>query len=100
MHIATAHLKSVSCYSQSRYHQTEKLPKELADDYERRTWAERLHINKDGNIFIPPMSFKHAIAEAAKFNSRKIPGERNATWTKHFEAGILVIDPLVLPMKK
>lgn len=47
---------------------------------------------------IPPMAFKNCIAEAAKFLSVQIPGKGKATWTKHFEAGILVVEPLVLPI--
>lgn len=96
---AIAHLKSISPYSQSRFHDTEKLPKEGAHDYEERTWKGRLHVNEKGNVFIPPMSFKNCLSEAAKFMSRQIPGKGKATYTKHFEAGVLVMDPLVLPIK-
>ena len=100
MKIAKAYLKSAAPYSQSRYYDVPKLEKELPKDYEERTWMERLHSTKDGNVFIPPMAFKNCLAEAAKYISMKIPGKRNATYTKHFEAGVLVTDPLVLPNKK
>lgn len=100
MKIAIATLESISPYSQSRHHETPKLERELPHDYEVRTWRERLHVDDNGHIFIPPMAFKNCIAEAAKFLSRQIPGKGKSTYTKHFEAGILVIDPLVLPMKK
>jgi hypothetical protein len=100
MKIATAKLKSVSPYSQSRHHQTESLPRELPKDREKRVWRERMHVNENGNVFIPPMAFKNCIAEAAKFLSRQIPGKGKSTYTKHFEAGVLVIDGLVLPLKK
>lgn len=100
MHTATAHLKSVSPYSQSRHHDTEKLAKELPKDFEARTWRERLHYDADGRVFIPPMCFKNCLSEAAKFLSRQIPGKGKATYTKHFEAGVLVPEPLILPLKK
>jgi len=100
MHTATAHLKSVSPYSQSRHHDTEKLSKELPKDFEARTWRERLHYDADGRVFIPPMCFKNCLSEAAKFLSRQIPGKGKATYTKHFEAGVLVPEPLILPLKK
>lgn len=58
-----------------------------------------MHINKDGYMFIPPMAFKNCLSEAAKYKSIQIPGKGKSTYTKHFEAGILVIDPLVLPIK-
>ena len=100
MKTVIATLKSVSPYSQSRYHGTDKIDREIPKDYEARTWRERLHVNQDGYVFIPPMAFKNALSEAAKFMSIQIPGKGKATYTKHFEAGILVMDGLVLPVKK
>ena len=100
MKIATATLKSDSPYSQSRHYTTPKLEKELAKDYGERTWRDRLHTNREGFVFIAPMSFKNCIAEAAKFLGKSIPGKGKSTYTKHFEAGILVTEPLVLPIRK
>jgi hypothetical protein len=97
---ATCRLESISPLSFSRHYSTPKLEKESFSDYETRTWRDRCHENEDGNIFIPPMAYKNGLAEAAKFRSQKIPGKRNATYTKHFEAGVLVLEPLVLPIKK
>jgi hypothetical protein len=94
-----ASLESVSAYSQSRYHQTPKLDKETHDDHEKRTWRNRLHTNQDGFVFIPPMSFKNCLSECAKYISMQIPGKGKSTYTKHFEAGVMVTDPLVLPIK-
>ena len=95
-----ATLKSVSPYSQSRFHNTPKLEKEGNDDYEKRTWRERVHVNDDGFIFIPPMAFKNCLSECAKYLSMQIPGKGKQTYTKHFEAGVLVTEPLVLPVRK
>ena len=100
MHIAIARLKSVSPYSQSRYHAIPCDPKETPDDHERRTWRERCHATDDGRIFIPPMAFKNCLSEAAKFLGKQIKGKGKATYTKHFEAGILVLEPLILPIRK
>lgn len=97
MKIAKATLKSIAPYSQSRPLQSEKEKGEGAMDFERRVWRDRCHANKSGNVFIPPMAFKNCMSEAAKYLSIKIPGEGKATYTKHFEAGLLVVDPLVLP---
>ncbi len=93
-------LKSIAPYSQSKHYQTEKLDKELAKDYEARTWRDRLHVDSNGHVFIPPMSFKNCLSDAAKFLSIQIPGKGKSTYTKHFEAGVLVVDALVLPIKK
>ena len=49
---------------------------------------------------IPPMAFANAIKDAAKYLSIQIPSKGKSTFTKHFEAGVMVSDPLVLPIKK
>lgn len=97
---AEAILYSVSPYSCSKFHQIEKLPKEMHDAYERRTWRERCNYNKDGYVFIPPMAFKKSISTVASYLGETIKGEGKARWTKHFMAGILVIQGLVLDVKK
>lgn len=100
MKTAIATIKGVSPYSQSKHYSTEKLPKDLAKDYEARTWRDRLHAGEDGTVFIPPMSFKNCLSEAAKFLSIQIPGKGKSTYTKHFEAGVRVTDALTLGVKK
>lgn len=92
-------LKSVSPYSQSRYHNSPKLEKEQSQDYEERTWRNRLNVNQDGYVFIPPMAFKNCLSEAAKYLSVQISGKGKSTYTKHFVSGIMVMDPLVLTIK-
>ena len=100
MKIATAHLESASPYSQGRYYNVAKKSKESHADYEKRTWRERLHTDDDDNVVIPQMAFKNCVSEIAKYLSIQIPGKGKSTYTKHFEAGILVLEPLVLPIKK
>lgn len=101
MKTAIAALNSVSPYSQSRHYTDEvpKLDKEGANSYEMRTWMHRCHVTADGFVFIPPMSFKNCLSEAAKYLAVQIPGKGKSTFTKHFEAGVLVADPVVLPIK-
>ena len=98
MHTAIATLKSVSIYSQNRYFPSEKEAKETHADYEKRSWRKKLHTTDDGHVFIPPMAFKNCLSESAKYTSRQIPGKGKATYTKHIEAGVLVVEPLVLPI--
>lgn len=100
MKLAIATLKSISPYSQSKHYEVEKLKKELPKDYEARTWRERLHVNENGKVFIPPMAFKNCLSEVAKYLSVQIPGKGKATYTKHFEAGVMVLDGLTLPINK
>lgn len=95
-----AKLSSISPYSQSRHYEVPKLEREIPRDYEERTWRERMHVDKDGGVFIPPMAFKNSLSEAAKYLSIQIPGQGKATYTKHVEAGVMVMDPLPLPIRK
>jgi hypothetical protein len=103
MKTAQVTIRGVSPYSQSKHYDTTEVPKlqgESHRDYEQRTWSNRLHVNNDGNIFIPPMSFKNSMSEAAKFLGIQIAGKGKSTYTKHIESGVLVVDPMVLPIKK
>jgi hypothetical protein len=93
-----AFLQSMAPYSPSRQYELDypKLPKENPRDYEKRTWMERCHYRTDGHIFIPPMAFASSLKEAAKYLSIQIPGKGKATYTKHFEAGVIVGEGLTL----
>lgn len=75
---------------------TPKNEGETFDAHEERVWRERMHINSDGHVFIPPLALKNCLSEAAKFASVQIPGKGKSTYTKHVEAGLLVIDELIL----
>jgi hypothetical protein len=87
---ATAEIRGLTVYSQSRCHATEKKPKESPDAYEQRTWIEKGHWDQNGQLFIPGVAFKNAIAEAAKYLGETVPGKGKSTYTKHFEAGVSV----------
>lgn len=99
MKTAFAHLKSVSPYSQSKYIREKKTRDQTHAEFEEQNWKQRLHVNEDGFVFIPPMSFKNCLSEAAKYKSIQIPGKGKSTYTKHFEAGVLAFTPVVLPIK-
>ena len=100
MRTAIASLQSISPYSQSRAHESEKLNRETHDEYEKRTWRDKCHANENGNIFIPPMAFKQGLDKAASMLGLQIPGKGKATYTKFFVSGVLCVEPLVLPDKK
>ena len=101
MRTILASLESISPYSQSKEKDKSfpKKEKETAEDHEKRTWRERCHYDNDKMLFIPPMAFKNCLSEAAKFLSVQIPGKGKSTYTKHFEAGIVVAEGLRLPIK-
>jgi hypothetical protein len=100
MRTIIATLKGISPYSQSKHYETPKLNKESSAAYEERTWRDRLHSDEDGLIFIPPMQFKNCLSEVAKYLSVQIEGKGKSTYTKHFEAGVLVVKSLSLGIKK
>ena len=94
---AECSLQSIAPYSSGRHYTTpEKLPKESADAYDKRTWRERMHYDEQGMVFIPNMAFKWMMTDISKFLGNKIPGKRNATYGKHFESGILVLEGMPL----
>lgn len=99
MKTVIASIEGISPYSQSRSYEVEKEQGEGPDDFERRTWRSRLHVDEKGMVYIPPMAFKNAVAETAKFLSISIPGKGKATYTKHFEAGVLAVQPAPLGVK-
>ena len=94
-----ATLKSTSPYGQSRHYVVDKLEKESAADYEKRTWRNRMHVDEKGEVYIPPTAFKNCLAEAAKYLGIQIPGKGKSTYTKHFEAGVMVVDAVPLGVK-
>lgn len=100
MRTVLTHLRSVSPYSQSRHYETPKTNKELPRDYEERTWRDRLHVDEKSEVFIPPMALKNCLSEAAKYLGIQIPGKGQNKYTKHFEAGVLVMDAVRLGVKK
>lgn len=100
MKIITAVVRGTSPMSHSRMHEAPRLEKESHDDYERRTWREKLHYDDTGEVFIPPMALKMCLAEAAKMTGRQIPGRGKSTYTKHLEAGVLCMEPVPIGVHK
>jgi hypothetical protein len=98
MHLAIATLGSLSPLMMSQ-RVPERESKESWDAYEKRICRERLHVNKAGNVFIPPMFFKRSLETAASYLRMRIPGKDRSEFGKHFRSGVLVVDGLVLPLK-
>jgi len=105
MHIAIAKLESASPYSQSRHYEDPKIGggKELPAAYEERTWRSRMHLEKEGDlnsrVIIPGPCFANALKTACARLRLKVPGKGHSEWTKYFEAGVMVMDPVILPIK-
>lgn len=102
MFTVTAHLESISPISFSKQVFVEPLNKEAKDEYEKRTWREKCHYDESGRLYIPPMMLKFAIGSTATYlgSEMQIPGEGKARYTKHLVSGILIMDPILLPITK
>lgn len=98
--IAVCHLESMSPYSQSRFHDTPKKDQETHEQYRDRTWREHLHFDDDGEVFIPPMSIKNCLSNAAKRLGMKVVGKGQKTYSNYFASGVLVVEPVMLGIKK
>ena len=92
-------IRGTSPLSQSHQHDEPKLEGEGAADYDIRTWPKKLNVesvNGVDTVVIPAFGMQTAIADAAKYSKRQIPGQGKATWTAKFKAGISVEAPLAL----
>ncbi len=98
--IVSVKLESVSPYSSSRQHDTPKLDKERMDEYEQRTWREKLSTDETGTVVIPAMAFKQALDRCVKVLGMQVPGKGKATYTKHFMAGCLCESDVSLGIHK
>ena len=100
MKICTVKLESTNPISFSRYLNIPKLANEDDAQREERTWRERMHVNQDGNVMIPPMMFKKCLSGAAQYLGDKIPGRRGSTFSQKFKSGVMCFEPIILPEKK
>lgn len=100
MRVATIELESKSPYCQSRYHGLAPNKNEEWGPFEERIWKEKGHWDENGQMYIPPFAFKNCLAAAAKYLNVKKKGKGMSTWTKNFESGVLVLEPIVLPETK
>lgn len=93
--IAQLTLEGLGPYSQSRQHDEPFLEGESHNDYDKRTWRSKLNVaTRDGKptIVVPAHGVMQAIAAAAKYSKRQIPGQGKATWTAKFTAGIALLE--------
>ena len=97
---ATAHLKSITKYSQGGFIQSARKKTEQYDEHEKRCWKERLHVTEDGFVFQPAMSYKLGLVDAAKYLGHTVPGKGKATYTKIFTCAVQCPEDVVLPIKE
>lgn len=93
--VARLTLASLTPYSQSRQHDEPMLDGEGRDAYDARTWRAKMSVaDRDGQqtVVIPAHGLHQAIAAAAKYSKRQIPGQGKATWTAKFLSGITLME--------
>lgn len=94
-------LIGVGPYSQSRrleFSDDEKKNKTFWD-LEQEHWRRRLHVNKEGNVFIPAVQFNSAIIRAAALLKILVPGQSKGEYGKYFESGVRCMEGIVLDLK-
>jgi hypothetical protein len=67
---------------------------ETHEQFEERTWRQKVHQSADGQAYIQPFALKNAIESAGKRLNMKLTGK--ATYTKLLRQGIMVVQPLLL----
>lgn len=89
MRTVSVKIEGISPLMGGRYYEQDfpRNPKEPYDDYEKRTWKNRLHTNSEGHVILPPDSFRQAVIAQAKRMSIKKKGAQ--TYTKDFKSGLL-----------
>lgn len=93
--VATVTIKGISPLSQSRQHDEPMLEGEGRDAYDARTWRHKLNVSPmTGNVIIPAHGMHQAIAAAAKYTGRQIPGQGKKTWTAKFTTGIAILSEI------
>lgn len=93
--IATLTISGMTPYSQSFGHDTPRLDGEGPGDFDIRTWRNKMNVEiRDGKptVVIPAHGLHQAIAAAAKYSKRQIPGQGKATWTAKFNSGITLME--------
>lgn len=87
-------LEGVAPLSFSKVIQSKKNTGENHDAFEERTWRERMHTDADGYVIVPPTMIKHCLSDVAKYLQESVPGKGKSTYTRFFEAGVMVTEPM------
>ena len=93
-------LVGISPLSFSAPFSSEKNSNEDHAEYDERCWRERLHVDADGDIILPPSFMKNCLSGIAKHLSEKVPGMGLNKFGKYFDAGIAIFDSSKVMDKK
>jgi hypothetical protein len=96
---AIAQISSTSPLSWGRYIR-EKPGLGKGQEFEEMIWRDKFWQTEQGEIFIPPMAFKKSLDTAAKRLNLKIPGAGQSKYSKRFESGVIVAEPILLGISR
>lgn len=94
-----ATIQGTAPLSQSHQHTDDWLEGESNEAYDKRTWRSKMNtevVNGKRTVIIPAFGIQTALADAAKYSKRQIPGQGKATWTAKFKSGVSVLAPVSL----
>lgn len=93
--LARVTIEGLAPLSQSRQHTAPKLEGEKLDDYDLRTWRDKLNVSpRTKTIVIPQHGMHQALMAACKYSSKQIPGQGKKTWTAKFTTGIMIAEEI------
>lgn len=84
-------LRSLSSYSQSRFHEEPKKERETADAWDDRTWRHKCTTDREGIVCIPAMALKMCLTPACQRLALQVPGRGKTTYTKFFESDVICL---------
>jgi len=92
MRTATIKVTAMTPYSQSKALKEEKKRAESYEAFETRVWKDRMHVDSDGHVFVPPVSILNGMACAAAYLSKggELKKKGNATWSQNFTCGLSI----------
>lgn len=96
----TFKIKGITPVIYGKVAESKKEKGEGSEAYDLRVAMERAYINADDIAYFPGVALKNMLTEAAKFRSETVPGKGKATYTKHFEAGIICPEPILTDKKR
>ncbi len=68
--------------------QEAKKDSETHEQFEQRTWRQKLRLTQEGQLYFNPFGVTNSLVTAAIFLGRKIPGEGKKTFTDRFRKGV------------
>lgn len=99
MYDATATLVGMSGFIFGKQVSAAKERKESHEEFDERTWKEKIRVNDEGFIYMPGIALKACLCSTAKYAGMKIPGGRQRTYTQPFTRGLQCFEPILFDKK-